>query len=108
LIDADPVSVSKAQKIGVDAGVGDALAPAPSGDEAVVCFNLILHHLVAATDARTRELLSAALAGWAGANVRGVRKMNTSTNLSLGKYIRQINFEITAGCCPQQVGWSPV
>lgn len=70
VIDADPESVAKAREIGVDARVGDALRPAPAGDEAVVCFNLILHHLVAASDARTKELQSAALAGWSNANAK--------------------------------------
>jgi hypothetical protein len=70
VVDADPVSVAKAQEIGVDARVGDALRPDPAGDESTVCFNLILHHLVAATDEQTRALQTAALSGWAGSDIR--------------------------------------
>lgn len=70
VIDADPESVAKARDIGVDARVGDALRPLPAGDEAVVCFNLILHHLVAATDAMTKELQTAALAGWSSTDAK--------------------------------------
>lgn len=69
VVDADPVSVGKAREFGVEAQLGDALRPSPCGDESVVCFNLILHHLVAATEARTRELQTAALRGWSQAGV---------------------------------------
>lgn len=69
VVDADPVSVGKARELGVDANVGNALAPLPAGDESAVCFNLILHHLVASTDDRTRKLQCAALSSWSGRDV---------------------------------------
>ena len=104
VIDADSESVAKAREIGVDARVGDALRPVPAGDEAVVCFNLILHHLVAATDARTEELQFAALAGWS----------NVDTKLFINEYIYEsyifnnasgrLIFEITSSRILSAVG----
>ena len=46
------------------AEIGDALNPAQRGDEDVISFNLILHHLVAATDAETVALQKRAVALW--------------------------------------------
>ncbi len=42
----DPVSVENCKKRGLEAEMGDATNYEPKGDEAVVCFNLVLHHLV--------------------------------------------------------------
>lgn len=64
VVDMDPVSVERARALGLDARSGDALAPELQGDEALVCFNLILHHLVGGTDAATRALQLAALRAW--------------------------------------------
>lgn len=69
VVDADPISVEKARELGVDANVGNALAPIPAGDESTVCFNLILHHLVASTDVGTRRLQCSALSNWVGRDV---------------------------------------
>lgn len=68
VVDTDEKSVQLARERyqQIDAVVGDALAPAPAGDEAVVCFNLMLHHLVADTDAKTLELQKRALEAWKG------------------------------------------
>ncbi len=66
VIDLDPVSVSESLKHGIDAIVGDALDPPKSGDEGIVCFNLVLHHLVADTDRNTRRLQQEALRIWWG------------------------------------------
>lgn len=66
VIDMDPRSVERACEKGVAAFVGDALNPPISGDEDVVCFNLILHHLVAPTEKDTAELQSRALLAWRG------------------------------------------
>ncbi len=66
MIEADPGSVADAQRNGVNAEVGNALAPKIRGDEGVVCFNLILHHLIDASEAGTRALQVKALKAWCG------------------------------------------
>ena len=62
VVDMDPGSVAACLNIGVPAEIGDALNPAQHGDEDIVSFNLILHHLVAASNARLRRFLK--LPGW--------------------------------------------
>ncbi len=66
VIDLDPASLQACRDAGVEATRGDALAPAPVGDEEVASFNLILHHLVADTEAKTRALQVRALRAWQG------------------------------------------
>src|SRR5262245_58253073 len=63
VIDSDPHSVAACSKHGVkiEAIVGDALNPQIRGDEEVVCFNLILHHLVGNSESATRSLQKQAL-----------------------------------------------
>jgi|GEM_PF-910799 len=64
VIDMDQASIVACQRNGVDAALGNALSPPVNGDEGMACFNLILHHLVADTEAMTRELQSSALSKW--------------------------------------------
>jgi hypothetical protein len=66
VVDMDAASIEACHDKGVEGRLGDALDPPIDGDEAVVCFNLILHHLVGSTDATTRALQSRALAVWRG------------------------------------------
>ncbi len=66
VIDTDALSVATCIRKGVAAVVDDALAPRIRGDEDVVCFNLILHHLVGANEASTIELQRQALRAWHG------------------------------------------
>lgn len=66
VIDMDPISVQACLDNGVEAIGGNALAPEHNGDEDVVCFNLILHHLVGASEQSTRSLQSQALSHWHG------------------------------------------
>ncbi len=66
VIDMDPVSVSACREKGVLAVQGDALEPEIQGDEEIVCFNLILHHLVGRDDSSTRALQCQALEAWKG------------------------------------------
>lgn len=66
VLDSDPVSVAACLERGVDAEQSDALKPRIRGDEAVVCFNLILHHLIGSTDRETTELQRRALLPWLG------------------------------------------
>lgn len=70
VVDMDPVSVEQCRKAGLQAEIGDAISMKPSGQESVVCFNLILHHLVAANEKKTRELQMRALSVWRGSGVR--------------------------------------
>lgn len=64
VLDMDPTSVQACRAKGVDAIVGDALQPQVLGDEDVVCFNLVLHHLVGDNETSTRSLQAQALACW--------------------------------------------
>jgi hypothetical protein len=50
----------------VEAIEGDALNPLQVGDEGVVCFNLILHHIIGATESETLNLQRSALNAWDG------------------------------------------
>jgi SAM-dependent methyltransferase len=70
VIDMDPLSVSEAHKLGVEALVGDALQPNMKNDDGVACLNLILHHLVASSDKETLMLQSKAISSWKGNNVK--------------------------------------
>lgn len=64
VIDTDMQSVAYCKLVGIDAAQGDALDPVIAGDESVVCFNLILHHLVGKSDEETSDLQRRALSAW--------------------------------------------
>jgi hypothetical protein len=64
VLDTDAASVEACRGKGLEAIRGDALNPTLSGDESIVSFNLILHHLVGATEQRTLELQRRALEVW--------------------------------------------
>lgn len=66
VIDSDPVSIAGCTANHVRGVLGDALHPPVDGDEDVACFNLILHHLIGASEAKTRELQTRALQAWHG------------------------------------------
>lgn len=66
VIDMDPASVRACHEAGVQATRGDALAPVSAGDEEVASFNVILHYLVADSEAETRALQVRALNAWHG------------------------------------------
>lgn len=66
VLDMDPGSIARCRELGVDAVRGDALAPQPCGDESIVCFNLVLHHLVGKSEADTDKLQRQALEAWHG------------------------------------------
>lgn len=66
VIDMDPLSIQKCRQKGLDAEIGDCIKLKPKGDETIVCFNLILHHLVADTEKATKMLQSRALHNWLG------------------------------------------
>lgn len=64
VMDTDPTSIKTCLASGLQAELSDALAPNIKGDESVVCFNLILHHLVGESDAHTQQMQSRALRAW--------------------------------------------
>jgi hypothetical protein len=64
VIDMDPVSIEKCRGKDLQADVGDVTALPPKGDEQVVCYNLILHHLVGKSSLDTYNLQSKALMNW--------------------------------------------
>jgi hypothetical protein len=70
VVDLDPVSVAKGLLLGIEAVQGDATDIIPAGDEAAVCFNLILHHLVGASPESTRSLQVRALSVWNRSNAK--------------------------------------
>lgn len=64
VIDMDTASVEACRRAGIEAVCGDALNPPITGDESVVTFNLILHHLVGTSEQATVELQRRALVAW--------------------------------------------
>ncbi len=64
VIDMDPASVDACHAAGIDAEQGDAIRPKMTGMEDIVCFNLILHHLIGDSDDDTLALQTKALAAW--------------------------------------------
>lgn len=64
VIDLDNAAIEQCKEKGIEAVSGDALQPPVFGDESVICFNLVLHHLVATTEKATKQLQSAALDVW--------------------------------------------
>jgi hypothetical protein len=69
VIDTDPISVESAKKLGVDAVISDALQPFKKNDEGTACFNLILHHLVGASETETLDLQVRAISAWKSGDV---------------------------------------
>ena len=64
VVDMDISSVVACRNSGIEAIRGDAINPAIAGDENIVTFNLILHHLVGDSELDTSALQTKALAVW--------------------------------------------
>jgi len=64
VLDSDSQSIDFCKQEGIEATYGDALKPTIVGDEAIVCFNLILHHLVGRSDHETYKMQGHALSVW--------------------------------------------
>jgi len=64
VVDMDEASVAVCHESGIEAVLGDALNIVVTGNEEIVTFNLILHHLVGKTEKATLELQTKALAVW--------------------------------------------
>jgi hypothetical protein len=69
VMDTDDNSVRTCGEKGVKAEISDALSPRIQGDEAIVCFNLILHHLIGSSEAMTLDAQKRALSAWRGRGV---------------------------------------
>src|ERR1017187_6687189 len=54
--ETDPKSIDHCYSIGIEARLVDAVRPEIMGDEKIICFNLILHHLIGSTDTETRRI----------------------------------------------------
>lgn len=70
VIDSDSISVGIANEFGVQATIGNALYPTINKNDRVACFNLILHHLVGASEEETLKLQSQAITAWQNSNVK--------------------------------------
>lgn len=64
VLDSDNQSINFCRQEGVEATCGDALKPPITGDENIVCFNLILHHLVGSSEDETYKMQRQALSVW--------------------------------------------
>jgi hypothetical protein len=64
VLEMDPISVKSCRDSGIFAVLGDALNPEIKGDLQITAFNLILHHLVGATNCQTQDLQKRALDVW--------------------------------------------
>lgn len=64
VLDSDAKSVNLCHQAGIEAVHGDALNPIIIGKDNIVCFNLILHHLVGKSEDETLGLQSRALSVW--------------------------------------------
>lgn len=93
VIDMDPISIEKCKDLGLNAVVGDAINFAPTGDEAIVCFNLILHHLVGASEKKNRELQARAIGLW----------RSTDRKIFINEYIYESYFKNISGWLIYQI-----
>ncbi len=64
VLDSDAQSVNLCHQAGIEAVHGDALNPLITGRDNIVCFNLILHHLVGKSEDETLDLQRRALLVW--------------------------------------------
>lgn len=67
VIDSDKISIDRVNQLNnleIEGVLGDALTPDIKGNEGIVCFNLILHHLIGPTETETRLLQKKALLAW--------------------------------------------
>jgi hypothetical protein len=64
VLDSDIQAINFCKEKGISAIHGDALTPPIIGDEDIVCFNLILHHLVGSSEYETYEIQKQALSAW--------------------------------------------
>jgi hypothetical protein len=94
VVDMDQTSVEACHRSGIEAKRGDALNPEISGDEDIVTFNLILHHLVGKTEAETQALQKQALSVWRP-HIQSVFVNEYIYESYLGNLSGRLIFEIT-------------
>src|SRR5262245_30149797 len=64
VIDSDQESIAQVAELrdaNISGIVGDALRPQIVGDESVICFNLVLHHLIGKNEEATKKIQKKAL-----------------------------------------------
>lgn len=93
VIDTDPASVEKCRLNDVPAFLENAISVHPRGDEGVVCFNLILHHLVSDSEEQTFQLQKKALELW----------KNQKTKLFVNEYIYDSYLKNSSGWLIYQI-----
>lgn len=103
VIDMDPRSIEGCEAIGIDGRIGDALAPRAEGDEDLVCFNLILHHLVGKNERETRALQLKALKAWRGKAKRVFVNEYIYQSL-VGQVSPRLIYEITSSSILSAIG----
>ena len=103
VLDLDPASIDACERAGVQARRDDALNPHVVGDEEVVCFNLILHHLVGDSERVTRSLQRRALDVWR-AHARAVFVNEYIYESYVGNLSGRLIFEITKSKLLSSIG----
>ena len=103
VVDMDVASIDACHASGVEATLGDALTPINQGDEDVVSFNMMLHHLVASSERATRTLQSDALAVWKP-HVRAVFVNEYIYESYFGNVSGWLIFKITKNPILSQIG----
>jgi hypothetical protein len=99
VIDMDVTSVKACHELGVEAIQGDALSPEITGREGVVCFNLILHHLVGESETKTLAMQTGALSVWKRPHVKYI---------FVNEYIYESWFSDISGRLIFQITKSPI
>ena len=64
VLETDNQAINICEQKNVEAVYGDALKPIIVGDEHIICFNLILHHLVGESEYETYNMQGKALSVW--------------------------------------------
>ncbi|MEQ1637615.1 MAG: hypothetical protein ABL903_13070 [Methylococcales bacterium] len=64
VLDSDIQSINLCEQKGIVADYGDALKPNIIGDESIVCFNLILHHIISTSAYQTLKMQGDVLSVW--------------------------------------------
>ena len=103
VLDTDEQSVAACHEQAIEAVCDDALAPQIRGDEEIVCFNLILHHLIADDERSTKQLQKKALNVWS-TNARYVFVNEYVYDSFIGNLSGRIIYEVTRSKLLSKIG----
>jgi hypothetical protein len=103
VLDTDAQSVATCHEQSIEAVCDDALAPRIVGDEEIVCFNLILHHLIAEDDKSTEQLQKKALNVWR-ANANYIFVNEYVYDSFIGNLSGRIIYEVTRNRLLSNIG----